>query len=66
MTVDLNIENGKIKKIGLDVKACALGQASASIFSKNAIGLNLSAVTELRINLSNFLKVVFKLLKLFF
>ena len=37
MTVDLNIKNGKIEQIGLDIKACALGQASASIFAKNAI-----------------------------
>ena len=56
MTVDLNIKNGKIEKIGLDVKACALGQASASIFSKNAVGLNLRAVQKLKTELIGFLK----------
>ncbi len=56
VTVDLNIKNGKIEKIGLDVKACALGQASASIFSKNAVGLNLKAVQKLKTELIGFLK----------
>ena len=56
MTVDLNIENGKIQRIGLDVKACALGQASASIFAKNAVGLTLNEVQKLKIELIEFLK----------
>ena len=56
MTVDLNIKNGKIEKIGLDIKACALGQASASIFSKNAVGLTLEEVQNLKNELIDFLK----------
>ena len=56
MTVDLNIKNGKIEKIGLDIKACALGQASASIFSKNAVGLTLEEVRNLKNELIGFLK----------
>ena len=56
MTVDLNIKNGKIEKIGLDIKACALGQASASIFSKNAVGLTLEEVQNLKNELIGFLK----------
>ena len=56
MTVDLNIKNGKIDSIGLDVKACALGQASASIFAKNAIGLSLNEVQKLKTELIEFLK----------
>ena len=56
MTVDLNIKNGKIEQIGLDIKACALGQASASIFAKNAIGLNFKEVQKLKNELINFLK----------
>ena len=56
MTVDLNIKNGKIEKIGLDIKACALGQASASIFAKNAIGLTLKEVQNLKNGLIGFLK----------
>ena len=56
MTVDLNIKNGKIEQIGLDIKACALGQASASIFAKNAIGLTLKEVQNLKNELISFLK----------
>ena len=56
MTVDLNIKNGKIEKIGLDIKACALGQASASIFAKNAVGLTLKKVQNLKNELIDFLK----------
>ena len=56
MTVDLNIKNGKIEEIGLDIKACALGQASASIFAKNAIGLTLKEVQKLKNELIGFLK----------
>ena len=56
MTVDLNIKNGKIEKIGLDIKACALGQASASIFAKNAVGLTLDEVQNLKNELIGFLK----------
>ncbi len=56
ITVDLNIKNGKIANMGLDVKACALGQASAAIFSKNAIGLNLKDVQKLKTELISFLK----------
>ena len=29
ITLDLNIADSKIKEVGLDIKACALGQASA-------------------------------------
>ena len=32
ITLDLNISDYKISEIGLDIKACALGQASACIF----------------------------------
>ncbi len=56
ITVDLRTKNGKINCIGLDVKACALGQASASIFAKNAIGLTLTQVQKLKTELINFLK----------
>ncbi len=38
VTVDLRIEDGRIIAFGQDVKACALGQASASVLGRNAIG----------------------------
>ena len=36
ITLDLNIADTKIREVGLDIKACALGQASACVFLTNA------------------------------
>jgi NifU-like protein involved in Fe-S cluster formation len=36
--VDLTLKDGKITAFGQDVKACALGQASAAIVGQNIIG----------------------------
>ena len=55
ITLDLNIEEYKIIEVGLDIKACALGQASACIFVTHAVGANLNTVLELRKNLKTFL-----------
>lgn len=41
VTVDLDIADGKIVRFGQDVKACALGQASAAVFGEQAVGLSL-------------------------
>ncbi len=38
VTVDLSMDNGKISAFGQDVKACALGQAAASVVGHNIIG----------------------------
>ncbi|GAA5081434.1 iron-sulfur cluster assembly scaffold protein [Roseibacterium beibuensis] len=39
VTVDLDLDaDGRIARFGQDVKACALGQASAALFGRNAIG----------------------------
>ena len=38
VTVDVSCENGKITRFGQDVKACALGQAAASVVGANVIG----------------------------
>src|SRR6056297_508758 len=38
VTVDVAIKDGKISDFGQDVKACALGQAAASVVGSNAIG----------------------------
>ncbi len=38
VTVDLDLADGKISRFGQDVKACALGQASASVIGQNIIG----------------------------
>ena len=41
VTVDLDVEDGRITRFGQDVKACALGQSSASVFAGQVIGLTL-------------------------
>jgi NifU-like protein involved in Fe-S cluster formation len=38
VTVDIKLEDGKIAGYGQDVKACALGQAAASVVGANVIG----------------------------
>lgn len=44
LDLDLNLEDGRISALGLDVRACALGQASASVFARAAIGSTLDEV----------------------
>lgn len=48
VTVDLKTEDGRISAFGQDVKACALGQASASIVGANIIGRSLAEVETAR------------------
>ena len=55
ITLDLNISDTKISEIGLDIKACALGQASACIFLNHAVGTDITVISELRKNLKMFL-----------
>lgn len=38
VTVDLDITDGRVSRFGQDVKACALGQASASVVGKAVLG----------------------------
>lgn len=38
VTVDLSLQNGRVAEFGQDVKACALGQASAAVLGANVIG----------------------------
>lgn len=38
VTVDVSLEDGRISAFGQDVKACALGQASAAVVGHNIIG----------------------------
>jgi NifU-like protein involved in Fe-S cluster formation len=56
ITLDLNVADCKIREIGLDIKACALGQASACIFLTDAVGTNFDTILELRRNLKTFLE----------
>ena len=48
VSVDLNLEDGKIAQFHMDVKACTLGQSAASIFAEHAIGLDFKTVQDVR------------------
>ena len=48
VTVDLALEDGRIKGLALETKACVLVQASASILGADAVGLNRAEIDALR------------------
>ena len=56
ITLDLNVADSTITEVGLDIKACALGQASACIFLTDAVGTDFDTILELRRNLKTFLE----------
>ena len=56
VTVDLTLTDGVINNFGQDVKACALGQAGASILGQHVIGRSQAEICMLRDQLSAMLK----------
>ena len=44
VTVDVSIKNGLVSEFGQDVKACALGQAAASILGAAVVGQSLDSI----------------------
>ena len=54
--VELKINGGKISAFAQDIKACALGQASAAIVGKNILGKSYSEIEKARDQLRNMLK----------
>ncbi|WP_424928396.1 iron-sulfur cluster assembly scaffold protein [Amaricoccus tamworthensis] len=56
VTVDLRVSDGRISDFGQDVKACALGQASASVLGANVIGLSRDEIERGRNQLRAMLK----------
>lgn len=49
VAVDVRLdETGRVVKLGLDVSACALGQASANLMASHAIGRTPAELTEAR------------------
>ncbi len=48
VTVDLDMENGRVTRFGQDVKACALGQAAAAIVGQAIIGCNAAQLATAR------------------
>ena len=56
VTVDLRVEGDRVVDIAQDVKACALGQASAAILAKNARGASAAELRDARDGLRAMLK----------
>ncbi len=56
VSVDVNVTDGQISDYGQDVKACALGQAAASVVGANIIGCTLAQARQARDELRAMLK----------
>jgi len=56
ITVEVSMNDGRVTEFGQDVKACALGQASASILASKVIGRTKSEIAEARDQLKDMLK----------
>lgn len=48
VTVDIVVENGRVRSFGQDVKACALGQAAASVVGGAIIGQDRTGIARAR------------------
>ena len=56
VTVDIKTEAGRISDYAAEVKACALGQAAASVVGANIVGCDAAQVTTARDQLKDMLK----------
>ncbi len=56
VTVDVKMNDGRITEFGQDVKACALGQASASVVGNAIIGTTRAQVEAARDQLKSMMK----------
>ncbi len=56
VTVDIMMKDGRIAGFGQDVKACALGQAAASVVGANAVGRTRDEIKQARDELQAMLK----------
>lgn len=56
VTVDVRVRDGRVAAFGQDVKACALGQASAAVLGRNAIGKSRTELVAVRDQLRAMLK----------
>ncbi|WP_088181834.1 iron-sulfur cluster assembly scaffold protein [Sphingobium sp. Z007] len=55
ITADVRMADGRLADMGLDVKACALGQASAALMAGHAIGLTADELADARDKLAAYL-----------
>ena len=56
MTVDLDVADGVVSRFGQDVKACALGQASAAVLASSVLGRSRAELDTARDQLRAMLK----------
>ena len=56
VTVDVQLQDGRISGFGQDVKACALGQAAAAVVGANILGRTRVEVEHARDQLAQMLK----------
>ena len=56
VTVDIRVQDGRVSDFGQDVKACALGQASASVVGGAIIGCTRAQIEQARDELAAMLK----------
>ncbi|NOD75463.1 MULTISPECIES: iron-sulfur cluster assembly scaffold protein [unclassified Ruegeria] len=56
VTVDVKVDDGRVSAFGQDVKACALGQASAAVVGDAIIGATRAQVEAARDQLTRMLK----------
>ncbi|WP_022708267.1 iron-sulfur cluster assembly scaffold protein [Paracoccus zeaxanthinifaciens] len=56
VTVHLGLQDGRIARFGQEVRACALGQASASVLGSAVIGMDRATIAAARDRLSAMLK----------
>lgn len=54
--LDLTLEDDRIADLALRIKACALGQAAASVLARNAVGASVSEIFTARDELRAMLK----------
>lgn len=56
IVVDLSMTDGRVSDFAQEVKACALGQAAASVLGENVIGATLEEIEQARTALYEMLK----------
>ncbi|NVO22872.1 iron-sulfur cluster assembly scaffold protein [Donghicola mangrovi] len=56
VTVDVDVTDGRVSRYAADVKACALGQASASVVGAAAIGRTREEIEKARDELKSMLR----------
>lgn len=55
VTVDLDLTDGRVSRFGQDVKACALGQAAASVVGQSILGCTIDQLDQAYAQLENML-----------